>query len=178
VAPQDAALAALLRHRAVLLTMISVLCLWAAFAPGPRRAGLLAATISIAAFLVIYALYGAPAGPLRTIALVDTLAIAPVAAAWGRPSRGDCGVRVFRSASRAASRSAAFTGSPRWNATRPSRTVSKPNRRRPFGSRQSRIATSPASRPTSGMQTMVAAAKSRANMARIASRPASGSHTT
>lgn len=88
VAPQDAALAALLRHRAVLLTIISVLCLWAAFAPGPRPAALLAATINIAAFLVMYALYGAPAGPLRTIALVDTVAIAPVAAAWATTFKG------------------------------------------------------------------------------------------
>jgi hypothetical protein len=89
VAPHDAALLALLRHRAVLLAIVGVLCLWAAFAPGPRPAALLAATINIASFIVMYALYGAPTGPLRTIALVDALAIAPLAvAAWGTIFKG------------------------------------------------------------------------------------------
>lgn len=48
-----------------------------------RPAALLAASVNIASYLVFYGLYGAPAGPLRTVAIVDAAALIPHAvAAW------------------------------------------------------------------------------------------------
>ena len=79
----DTTLLVLLRHRAVLLALIGLLCLWAAASPSARPAALLAASVNIASYLVFYGLYGAPAGPLRTVAIVDAAALGPLAvAAW------------------------------------------------------------------------------------------------
>jgi hypothetical protein len=84
VSADDATLMALLRHRAVLLALVGVLCLWASVAADVRPAALVAAAINILAFLAMYALHGAPAGPLWTVALVDAAALAPLAVAiWG-----------------------------------------------------------------------------------------------
>ena len=83
IAPGDDALLVLLRHRAVLLALIGLLCLWAAWSAPVRPTAVLAAAVNIAAFLGFYALYGNPSGPLRTIALFDLIAIPPLAfAAW------------------------------------------------------------------------------------------------
>jgi hypothetical protein len=88
IAPEDTTLLVMLRHRAALLALVGVLCVWAAFAPSIRPAALTAASINIVTFLGFYAAYGASAGALRVIALVDLLAIAPLAvAAWGTFSR-------------------------------------------------------------------------------------------
>jgi len=52
-------------------------------------AALLAAAINIAGFLGFYALYGNPAGALRTIAIADLVALPPLAfAAWTTLARG------------------------------------------------------------------------------------------
>lgn len=84
VAPHDAALLVLLRHRAVLLAIVGVLCLWAAASEAVRPAALAAASLNIASFLLFYALYATPPGPLRLVAIVDLIAILPLAiAAWG-----------------------------------------------------------------------------------------------
>jgi hypothetical protein len=89
IAPDDSTLLVLLRHRALLLALVGILCLWASWAPGVRPAALLAAAINVAGFLGFYALYGNPAGALRTIAIVDLIALPPlVFAAWTTLARG------------------------------------------------------------------------------------------
>lgn len=83
VAADDTSLLVLLRHRAVLLAIVAVLCAWAAVSPSARPAALVAAALNIVSFLAFYALYAGPPGPLRAIALVDAFALAPLAfAAW------------------------------------------------------------------------------------------------
>jgi hypothetical protein len=89
IAPSDATLLVLMRHRALLLALVGILCLWATWAPGVRPAALLAAAINVAGFLGFYALYGNPAGALRTIAIADLVALPPLAfAAWTTIARG------------------------------------------------------------------------------------------
>lgn len=88
IAPDDATLLVLMRHRALLLALVGVLCLWAIWSPSVRPAAMLAAAINIAGFLGFYALYGTPAGALRTIAIADLVALPPLAfAAWTTFSR-------------------------------------------------------------------------------------------
>jgi hypothetical protein len=83
IAPADSTLLVLIRHRALLLALVGILCLWASWMPSVRPAALLAAAINIAGFLGFYALYGNPAGALRTIAIADLIALPPLAfAAW------------------------------------------------------------------------------------------------
>ncbi|ODT35212.1 MAG: hypothetical protein ABS55_09500 [Lautropia sp. SCN 70-15] len=83
VAPTDTTLLVLMRHRALLLALVGILCLWASWSPSVRPAALVAAAINVAGFLGFYVLYGTPAGALRTIALADLAAIPPLAyAAW------------------------------------------------------------------------------------------------
>jgi len=83
IAPGDTTLLLLMRHRALLLALVGLLCLWATWAPAVRPAALLAAAINVAGFLGFYALYGNPAGALRMIAIADLVAVPPLAfAAW------------------------------------------------------------------------------------------------
>ena len=72
-----------MRHRALLLALVGLLCLWASWWAPVRPAALLAAAINVVGFLGFYALYGNPAGALRTIAIADLIALPPLAyAAW------------------------------------------------------------------------------------------------
>ncbi|MCA0248520.1 MAG: phosphopantetheine adenylyltransferase [Proteobacteria bacterium] len=88
IAPTDTTLLVLMRHRALLLALVGILCLWASWSPSVRPAALVAAAINVAGFLGFYALYGTPAGALRTIALADLVAIPPLLyAAWKTLSR-------------------------------------------------------------------------------------------
>ena len=83
IAPGDSTLLVLLRHRALLLALVGILCLWASWSMPVRPAALLAAAINVVGFLGFYALYGNPAGALRTVAIVDLIALPPLAfAAW------------------------------------------------------------------------------------------------
>ena len=83
VTPGDSTLLVLLRHRALLLALVGILCLWASWSMPVRPAALLAAAINVVGFLGFYALYGNPSGALRTIAIVDLIALPPLAfAAW------------------------------------------------------------------------------------------------
>jgi hypothetical protein len=83
VDPTDVTLLVMLRHRALLLALVGILCLWAAWSAPVRPAALLAAAINVFGFLGFYTLYGNPAGALRTIALGDLVALPPLAfAAW------------------------------------------------------------------------------------------------
>ena len=84
IAPADSTLLVLMRHRALLLALVGLLCLWASW-----WAALLAATINVLGFLGFYAIYGNPAGALRTIAIADLIALPPLAyAAWTTLGRG------------------------------------------------------------------------------------------
>jgi len=83
ITPGDTTLLVLLRHRALLLALVGILCLWAIWSAPVRQAALLAAAINVVGFLSFYALYGSPAGALRTIAVADLVALPPLAfAAW------------------------------------------------------------------------------------------------
>jgi hypothetical protein len=76
-------LGVLLVHRGALFAAIVAVCLFAAWDPGARRAAALVVGISVVSFLVIYAAAGAPSGSLRLIALVDLVALVPLAlATW------------------------------------------------------------------------------------------------
>lgn len=85
IAP-DGDLAVLLTHRSALFLALLVLCLFALVDPSARRAASLAVAVSVVGFLAVYARAGFPTGPLRTIALADAVALAPLAlvlvAAW------------------------------------------------------------------------------------------------
>ena len=74
----DGELAVLLRHRGALFLGLVVLCLWALVDPGTRRAAGGVVGVSVVSFLVLYARAGFPAGPLRKVALVDALGLAPL----------------------------------------------------------------------------------------------------
>lgn len=83
IAPADTTMLVLMRHRALLLALVGILCLWAAWWAPVRPAALLAAAINVVGFLGFYALYGNPAGSLRVIALADLIALPLLAlAAW------------------------------------------------------------------------------------------------
>lgn len=83
IAPGDTTLLVLMRHRALLLALVGVLCLSAVWWSPMRPAALLAAAVNIFGFLAFYALYGSPAGALRTIAIGDLIALPFLAyAAW------------------------------------------------------------------------------------------------
>jgi hypothetical protein len=88
ITPGDTTLLVLLRHRALLLALVGILCLWASWSAPVRPAALLAAAINVVGFLGFYALYGSPGSALRTIAIVDLVAVPPLAfAAWRTLSR-------------------------------------------------------------------------------------------
>jgi len=83
VASGDSTLLVLFRHRALLLALVGILCLWASWSAPVRPAALLAAAINVVGFLGFYVLYGNPSGALRIIAIVDLSALPPLAfAAW------------------------------------------------------------------------------------------------
>ena len=81
------ALGLLLSHRAALFAIVVVVAGWAIADPGVRGVASVVAAISMASFLALYARFGRPAGPLRTIAIVDAVGLAPLAwvtlQAWG-----------------------------------------------------------------------------------------------
>lgn len=85
VAPGNAA-DLLLVHRGALFLAVVVVALFAALDPGARRAASLVTAISLIGYLIVYSRAGFPVGPLRTVALVDAMAILPLAvvvfAAW------------------------------------------------------------------------------------------------
>lgn len=72
-------LGVLLVHRGALFLAVLAVCLLALFDPSARRSAGVVVAISMIAFLVVYAQAGMPAGPLRTVALVDLVGLAPLA---------------------------------------------------------------------------------------------------
>lgn len=86
--PQTGSTGVLIIHRAALFLAVVVVTLFAAFAPDARKAATLLVGISVVGYLSIYIMAGAPQGPLRTVALMDALALLPLAyvswVAWSR----------------------------------------------------------------------------------------------
>lgn len=76
----------LIVHRGALFLAILVTSLIALFDPEVRRAAFVIVAISVAGFLFAYVRAGMPDGALRTIAIVDLIALLPLAfvgwAAW------------------------------------------------------------------------------------------------
>jgi hypothetical protein len=75
---EDATLAVILSHRGVLFLAVAAACAYAAFDPASRQLASIVAGISVLGFLAIYALSGQPKR-LRSIALIDLIAVAPLA---------------------------------------------------------------------------------------------------
>jgi hypothetical protein len=71
-------LGVLLTHRGALFLAVVVLCVFGVLDPAARRAASVAVGISVLGFLVVYVRAGFPQGALRTIALVDTIALVPL----------------------------------------------------------------------------------------------------
>ena len=71
-------LGVILTHRGVLFLAVAAVCVLAAFVPGARIAAGLVVSISVLGFLATYLLGGSPR-QLRTIALMDAIALAPLA---------------------------------------------------------------------------------------------------
>jgi hypothetical protein len=76
----------LLTHRGALFLAIVAACVGAIFMPEGRRVASMVVAVSVIGFLLVYVRAGAPAGALRTVALVDLFALVPLAivtfAAW------------------------------------------------------------------------------------------------
>jgi len=69
----------LLVHRGALFLALVVVAMFAAFDPAARPVVSIVMAVSVVGFLVVYARVGMPVGALRTIALVDLAALAPLA---------------------------------------------------------------------------------------------------
>ena len=78
----------LIVHRGALFLAILVAAIWAVFDPASRRIASIIVGISVLSFLLLYFRAGMPAGPIRTIALVDLVGVAPLIvvliAAWSK----------------------------------------------------------------------------------------------
>lgn len=73
--PAEGTAGLLVSHRGALFLAVLAVALFAAFSPGARRAASLVVGTSVLSFLALYAQAGFPAGPLRTVAVVDTVAL-------------------------------------------------------------------------------------------------------
>lgn len=71
-------LGVILIHRGVLFLAVACACIFAAFNADARVAAMLVTSISLLGFLIAYAVAGAPKR-LRTIAIVDAIALIPLA---------------------------------------------------------------------------------------------------
>ncbi len=77
--PPNGSSGVLLIHRGALFLAVMVVALFAAFSPEARKAATLLVGISVIGFLFVYSIAGAPSGPLRTVAVVDAVALLPLA---------------------------------------------------------------------------------------------------
>lgn len=68
----------LIVHRGALFLAVVVAACYAAFEPGARRVASLVVGLSVVGFLFVYWRAGWPAGSLRTIAVVDLIALIPL----------------------------------------------------------------------------------------------------
>jgi hypothetical protein len=67
-------LGVILAHRGVLFLAVALACVFAVFQPDARQLATIVAGVSVFGFLIVYAVAGAPKGPLRAIALMDAIA--------------------------------------------------------------------------------------------------------
>lgn len=77
-AAPEGAVGVLMTHRGATFLAIVVAAAWAAFDPSVRRLATILVAIAVLGFLILYARAGMPGGPLRKIAAVDALALAPL----------------------------------------------------------------------------------------------------
>lgn len=79
-------LGVMLAHRGMLFAAIVAGCVCALVDAAARRSVSMIVAISVIGFLILYGRAGAPAGPLRLIAIVDAVAVLPlglvIVAAW------------------------------------------------------------------------------------------------
>lgn len=78
--PPTGDLGVLLAHRGVLFCAVVASCAFAAFEPSARRPLAVVVAMSVVGFLILYVRGGMPAGPLRAVAIVDGIGLAPLAA--------------------------------------------------------------------------------------------------
>ncbi|CAN1533372.1 hypothetical protein MCEMIH15_01470 [Caulobacteraceae bacterium] len=71
-------LGVLITHRGALFLAIFAACVAGALDPAARRALSVVVAISVISFLWLYFRAGMPSGPLKTIALVDLVGLAPL----------------------------------------------------------------------------------------------------
>lgn len=87
--PAEGTAGLLVSHRGALFLAVLVVALLAALSPGARRAASLVVGISLLSFLALYAQAGFPAGPLRTVAVVDAVALPLLALVTAVAWRGE-----------------------------------------------------------------------------------------
>lgn len=68
----------LLTHRGATFLAIVVAAVWAAFDPSVRRLCTVIVAVAVLGYLFLYVRAHLPPGPLRTIAVADALALAPL----------------------------------------------------------------------------------------------------
>jgi hypothetical protein len=86
--PASGASGVLLIHRGALFLAVVAVALFAAFNAEARKAATLLVGTSVIGFLLVYSMAGAPAGALRRIAVVDIVALVPLAFVTWRAWRG------------------------------------------------------------------------------------------
>jgi hypothetical protein len=75
---ENQGLAIMLAHRGALFLAVAAACAYAAFDGAARPLASIVAGVSVLSYLLIYASHGAPKGALRTVAIVDAIALAPL----------------------------------------------------------------------------------------------------
>lgn len=86
--PADGEAGLLLIHRGALFAAVIAACVMAMLDPSLRRAMSVIVAVSVIGFLFTYWRGGMPAGSLRTIAIMDVIALAPLAFVALRAWRG------------------------------------------------------------------------------------------
>lgn len=71
-------LGVLLVHRGALFLALICACAFALFDPAVRRAASVIVAVSVVGFLVVYVRAGMPVGALRTVAIIDLVALVPL----------------------------------------------------------------------------------------------------
>jgi len=77
-ADESQTLAIMLAHRGALFLAVAAACAYAAFEPAARPLASIVTGVSVLSYLLIYVSHGAPKGALRTVAIIDAIALAPL----------------------------------------------------------------------------------------------------
>lgn len=73
LAPMDANVRLLLRHRAVLFALLGLFLIYAAWAPALQSPAIIAGFVSVASFIVLYWLEGPHNAALQKVAVIDAV---------------------------------------------------------------------------------------------------------